>query len=167
MLRQTVITCDNLNATALYPDNIVVNEGVGGDETFDAAFVRIKSVLARHPDMTKALIMLGINDVLNGVPPGTGCSGALCDGTFKGNMQTLVDKIRWLDYPTNTVPSNIIPIVALTPPAWNSGITIRSYQLKLTAFRSDRISSDSLCPVRRSISRACSATIYIRTAWDM
>jgi lysophospholipase L1-like esterase len=109
-----------LNTTETYPTNIVFNEGIGGDESYDAAFTRIKSILDRHPDTDKVLIMLGTNDALATIPPGLSCSGAGCDGTFKGNLQTLVDKIRWADYPLNTVPSNITPVVALAPPAWNS-----------------------------------------------
>ena len=116
---EAVLT-DWLNTSEPYPDNIVVNEGIGGDETYDAAFVRIESILARHPDLNKTLIMLGTNDASNSIPSGAGCSGSSCNGTFKGNLQILVDKIRWLDYPKNKVPSNIMPIVALPPPAWNS-----------------------------------------------
>ena len=116
---EAVLT-DKLNTTEPYPDNIVVNEGIGGDETFDTAFVRIESILSRHPDLTAVLIMLGTNDAQNIIPSGAGCAGFSCDGTYKGNLQTLVDKIRWSDYPTNTVPSNITPIVARVPPAWNS-----------------------------------------------
>lgn len=32
----------------------------------------------------------------------------------------LVDKIRWSDYPSNTQPSGVIPVVAFPPPAWTS-----------------------------------------------
>ena len=116
---ESVLT-DTLNATGTYPTNLVFNEGIGGDETYDAAFTRIKSILDRHPTADKALILLGTNDATAAIPPGLGCSGAACNGTFKGNLQTLVDKIRWANYPTNTVPSNITPFVAFTPPAFNS-----------------------------------------------
>ena len=114
------LLADSLNTTNLNPTNIVFNEGIGGDETFDAAFTRIKSILDRHPGTNKVLILLGTNDSLAAIPPGLGCTGAACNGTFKGNLQTLVDKIRWADFPTNTVASNITPFVALTPPVFNA-----------------------------------------------
>lgn len=116
---ESVLT-DNLNTTEPVPTNIVFNEGIGGDETFDAAFTRIKSIRDRHPGANMVLILLGTNDASVAIPPGLGCSGASCNGTFKGNLQTLVDKIRWADYPTNSVASNITPIVALTPPVFNA-----------------------------------------------
>ena len=111
---------DKLNNNEAVTNNLVANEGVGGDESFDAAFTRVESILARHPGATEMLVLLGTNDALSTIPSGLGCSGAACDGTFKGNMQILVDKLRWLDYPANTIPSNITPLVSLTPPAWHS-----------------------------------------------
>ncbi|VAW77435.1 hypothetical protein MNBD_GAMMA13-1365, partial [hydrothermal vent metagenome] len=111
---------DKLNVNEAFTNNLVVNEGIGGDESFDAAFTRIDSILARHPETNRTLILLGTNDAQAVIPPGLGCTGAACDGTFKGNLQMLVDKITWLDYPANTVPSNITPIISLIPPAWNA-----------------------------------------------
>lgn len=69
---------------------IVYNEGIGGDESADTAFIRVDSIVARHPGGNNALVMLGTNDALASIPSGTGCSGIACDGTFKGNMQSLV-----------------------------------------------------------------------------
>ncbi|MEZ5598425.1 MAG: GDSL-type esterase/lipase family protein, partial [Pseudomonadales bacterium] len=109
---------DKLDATRVATPTIVINEGIGGDETFDAAFVRIDSILERHPDANRMLILLGTNDTFVPVDPGTGCSGSACDLTYKGNMQALVDKIIWADYPTNSVPSNIVPVIALGPPVF-------------------------------------------------
>ncbi|VAW83691.1 hypothetical protein MNBD_GAMMA16-1403, partial [hydrothermal vent metagenome] len=111
---------DKLNTNEAFANNLVVNEGIGGDESFDAAFVRIESILERHPETNQTLILLGTNDALSIIPSGLSCIGVTCDGTFKGNLQTLVDKVIWFDYPANTVSSNIMPVVSLIPPIWNS-----------------------------------------------
>ncbi len=122
------------------PTNVVFNEGIGGDRSDDTAFERIDSILSRHPEMDTALLMLGTNDTLAAMPSGLGCSGAACNGTYKGNMQTLVDKIRWSDYPTNTVASGIQILVAEPPPVfaganpWNSSSNnrLRDYNTVIT-----------------------------------
>ncbi|KAF0191356.1 MAG: hemagglutinin/hemolysin-like protein [Gammaproteobacteria bacterium] len=72
---------------------MVYNEGIGGDESADAAFTRVNSILARHPGSNKALVLLGTNDALAQIPSGSGCSGAACTGTFKGNMQSLINTL--------------------------------------------------------------------------
>ncbi len=108
---------DLLDATrANLSPTIVFNEGMGGDASDDAAFERIDSILERYPDVDTVLIALGTNDTFIPILSGQGCSGASCNNTYKGNIQTLVDKIRWLDYPTNTVPSFLNVRVALPPP---------------------------------------------------
>ncbi len=109
-----------LDATRGFTPTLVFNEGIGGDETFDAAFARIDSIKERHQAGDRVLIGLGTNDAFVPVPSGLGCSGGICAGTFKGNLQTLVDKIIWTNYPTNTVPSNIAVSIALTPPTFTS-----------------------------------------------
>jgi len=107
----------NLDATRIFETpTIVFNEGVGGDEAVDAAFTRIDSVLERYPDMDRVLLQFGTNDVFAPTPSGLGCTAGACTNTFKGYMQTLIDKIRYLDYPTNLVASNINIHVASTPP---------------------------------------------------
>ncbi|RKT47464.1 SGNH/GDSL hydrolase family protein [Thiocapsa rosea] len=121
---QAVLT-DLLDASApalnTAPANLVFNEGIGGDESFEAAFWRVDSIKARHGAMDTALIMVGTNDANVPIPSGLGCVGtSACGGTFKANLQTLVDKIRWANYPTNSVASGVTPIVALPPPTWNS-----------------------------------------------
>ncbi len=123
------------------PANVVFNEGIGGDRSDDTAFERIDSILSRHPGMDTALVMLGTNDTLAAMPSGLGCSGAACDGTYKGNMQTLIDKLRWANYPTNTVPSGIQILVAAPPPVfagsnpWNSASNnrLRDYNTVITS----------------------------------
>ena len=78
---------------SLHMPVIVYNEGIGGDESSDAAFIRINSILARHPDSNKALVLLGTNDALANIPTGSGCNGSACSGTYKGNMQALINTL--------------------------------------------------------------------------
>ena len=102
---------DLLTNTSGYP-NIIFNEGVPGDESVDAADTRIDSIIERHPGANLALILLGTNDALALVPSGQGCSGTLCDGTFNGNMQTLLDKV--------VAQAGKTAFVALVPPIFTS-----------------------------------------------
>ncbi|KAF0191115.1 MAG: Uncharacterized protein FD165_2190, partial [Gammaproteobacteria bacterium] len=91
---------------------IVYNEGIGGDESVDTAFNRIGSILARHSNSNKALVMLGTNDALALVPSGSGCTGTACNGTYKGNMQSLIN--------TMTAAGKTV-YTALPPPVFGSG----------------------------------------------
>ncbi len=109
---QAILT-DLLDETGPEPTNLVFNEGIGGDTSYNAAFSRVDSIKARHPDMNTALAMLGTNDSNQLIPSGLGCSGTSCNGTFKQNMQELVDKL---------VASGVAPVVALPPPAWTSSM---------------------------------------------
>ncbi len=89
-------TLADLLTDSLLKPNIIFNEGVQGDESWDGAFVRIDSILNRHIGSNKILVLYGTNDSKTWglpVPSGLGCNGTGCDGTFKGNMQALVDKI--------------------------------------------------------------------------
>ena len=107
-----------LNHNASYP-SIVYNEGIGGDKSYNAAYVRINSILERHPGANKALILLGTNDS-NGtlpVPSGLGCSGSSCAGTFKANMQALVNTL---------VSRQITPFVSRIPPTFGSSQASRN-----------------------------------------
>jgi lysophospholipase L1-like esterase len=81
------------NPLMSYP-NIAANEGFPGDKSTDG-LVRIPDVLARHPGAMHFLVLFGTNDaqVSSPVPSGLGCSGAACNGTFKGNMQQIIDAI--------------------------------------------------------------------------
>lgn len=105
---------------------VVFNEGMGGDASDDAAFERIVSIRERYPDMDTVLIGLGTNDTFIPIPSGLGCSGTACNGTYKGNLQALIDRIVWADYPQNTQPTFVRVRVALPPPEftqaspWNS-----------------------------------------------
>ena len=101
---------DLLTNTRGYP-HIIFNEGVPGDKTAD---MRIDSILERHPGANLVLILLGTNDALSRVPDGQGCSGTSCDGTFNGNMQTLLDKV--------VTQAGKKAYVALIPPIFTSPV---------------------------------------------
>ncbi len=101
---------DLLAATLVRPE-IVFNEGVPGDESADTLLFRIDSILERYPAAQEVLLLLGTNDAGARVPPGLGCTGSGCDGTFKGNMQGIVDRIAAAGKRT---------VVALIPPAFGS-----------------------------------------------
>lgn len=73
---------DLLTSTLGYP-HIVFNEGIGGDKSYEALNERINSILERHPESNKVLILLGTNDVGNEVT----------SNTFQQNMQALVDTV--------------------------------------------------------------------------
>jgi lysophospholipase L1-like esterase len=105
------VLTDLLDQTSPAPTNLVFNEGIGGDTSYKAAFLRVDSIKGRHAGMDTALVQLGTNDALALIPSGLGCSGTSCNGTFKQNMQALVDKL---------VASAVEPLVALPPPAFNS-----------------------------------------------
>ena len=123
------VLSDLLTDYLSYP-NIVFNEGIGGDKAFDAATVRIDSILERHPNATRALVMLGTNDSGSSlpVPSGLGCSGSACNGTYKQDMQTLVNTLR---------AAGKQPVVALVPPVFGNGSS--AFSQPLTANRNKRI----------------------------
>ncbi len=99
---------------------LVFNEGIGGDDSYITANVRISSILARHPRVDRVLIALGTIDTFEIIPSGEGCIGTACNGTFKGNMQTLIDKIRYTSYPRFNVPSGVVPVISLIPPEFTN-----------------------------------------------
>ena len=72
---------DLLTATRIFP-HIVFNEGIGGDTSGDA-LSRIDSILERHPNANKALIILGTNDASQSVDP----------LVYENNMRSLIKKI--------------------------------------------------------------------------
>ncbi len=100
-----------LNTTRSTP-SIIYNEGIGGDESVDTDLTRLASIMERHGNAPNhALIMLGTNDSGSLIPSGSGCSAAGCNGTYKGNMQSIVDRLN---------AKGILPWVALAPPAFGS-----------------------------------------------
>ncbi|MDP6829115.1 MAG: SGNH/GDSL hydrolase family protein, partial [Pseudomonadales bacterium] len=88
---------------------IVFNNGVPGDSSAGLLNSRIADVLERHADATTIVVLIGVNDAggASFTPSGLGCSGAACSGTFKGNVQAIVDQ---------AVAAGKIPLVVLTPP---------------------------------------------------
>jgi lysophospholipase L1-like esterase len=108
----------DLNLSASYP-YIVYNEGIGGDTSYKAAYQRISSIIERHPGSNMALIMLGTNDSGGSlpVPSGLGCSGNSCTGSFKANMQALVNTL---------ITKQITPIIARIPPTFGSSQVSRN-----------------------------------------
>jgi len=71
---------------------IVYNAGFSGDLS-STTIQRIDSILDRHAASTMALLMLGTNDSNSSVPSGSGCFESTCEGTFKGNMTTIVERL--------------------------------------------------------------------------
>jgi len=74
----------DLLTTSLSIPQIVYNEGLGGDTSQDADELRIDSILSRHEQTNKVLILLGTNDSGNGATPAA---------EYQDNMQSLVDKV--------------------------------------------------------------------------
>jgi len=98
----------NLNSTKNTPQ-YVVNEGISGETTGGTLDTRINSILERHDGLNKALIMLGIND-LTSISSGLHCSDSNCNGTYKGNLQSLI----------NTFDPGVTPIIDLPPPVFDT-----------------------------------------------
>jgi len=87
---------NDLLTQSLSIPHIVVDEGVGADDTDGALNLRLDSILARNPDSNRVLVLLGTNDADTSlpVPSGLGCNGTACNGTYKGNMQSIIDGIN-------------------------------------------------------------------------
>lgn len=81
----------------LHPETptIIFNSGFPGDRAHNVLWGgRLDPALEKHSDADHVLLMLGTNDVGGNVPSGTGCSGAACKDTFKGNMLEIIRRIR-------------------------------------------------------------------------
>ena len=101
------ILADLLSNVIGYP-HIVINEGIGGEESGDGA-ARIQSVIEAHPDAQYFLILFGTNDSSGSLPVQSGVGpGPPAPGTFKYNMQQIIDII-------NPVVTGKIPILAKVP----------------------------------------------------
>ncbi len=116
-----------LNASTSYP-NIVINEGIGGSKSSDT-LSQIDSIIARHPHANKALVLIGTNDSQGTlpIPSGLGLSGSAVAGTFKGNVQAVINKL--------TAAGVSTPVVALVPPSWRRTGSAPLYSDPLTASR--------------------------------
>ena len=101
---------DLLNTSKSTPQ-FVFNEGISGETTNGTLNNRINSILERQYNANKALIMLGTNDSsgLTPIDSGFDCTGAGCDGTYRGNMQAIIDLL---------LSNGITPIIAYPPPAF-------------------------------------------------
>jgi len=88
---------------------IIHKAATPGDTSLDSESQRLPSILERHHDANKAIITLGVNDSggINFTPSGLGCSDVTCSGTFKGNLQSLIDQLE---------DAGKFSIVALSPP---------------------------------------------------
>ena len=79
-----------------YP-HTVINEGVPGARSADGA-ATIANTVAKYPDVTLYLVLYGTNDssIFMPVPSGKGLNpgDAGYPGTFKDNMQQIVDAIN-------------------------------------------------------------------------
>ncbi len=115
----TDLITTNLNIPA-----IVYNEGIPGDDTYNANIYRIATILDRQDGVNKVLILLGTNDAGKMLPvqSGLGCSGSSCNGTYKGNMQSLINKV---------IAAGAVPIVGLVPPSFDVADPLNSAQNQL------------------------------------
>lgn len=114
---------------------MVYNEGIGGDESADTAYLRANSIIARHPGSHDALVMLGTNDTLASVPSGSGCSGSACNGTFKGNMQALANSLNSAGSAVRVaVPPPIFGTTApfANPAAHATNVRVQQYRTVIT-----------------------------------
>jgi lysophospholipase L1-like esterase len=103
---------DLLTSTLGQP-NLVGNEGVSGDRSWQARILRLDSIIERNklPKSNRALVMLGTNDsnVNNPEPSGEGCVGEACNGTYKGYMTDLITQLQGAG--RDTVYLSILPPV--------------------------------------------------------
>ncbi|WP_372682406.1 GDSL-type esterase/lipase family protein [Desulfosarcina sp.] len=96
-----------LTETNIYP-SIVVNEGIGGDQSGDLLNIRIDSILERNPELNKLTVLIGTNDSEASMPA--------TKTVFANNIQGIVDKIKAKN-------NDIQVVVGITPPAFGSGST--------------------------------------------
>lgn len=103
---------DMLTTTRGQP-NLVGNEGISGDRSWEARILRLSSILERNsvPKSNRALVLLGTNDsnATNPVASGLGCVGAACDNTYKGFMMDIVQQLQGAG--RDTVYVGILPPV--------------------------------------------------------
>ncbi|MEM7220376.1 MAG: putative Ig domain-containing protein [Pseudomonadota bacterium] len=90
------IVTEYLNDLPAFEPSVINNEGVPGDTSARILSDRLTGVLERHDDLSDMVVMIGVNDAGGAAftPSGLNCSGAACAGTFKGNMQAIIDQAR-------------------------------------------------------------------------
>ncbi len=101
---------DGLDRDAGFNNPIVFfNEGIPGVRSDGLLIDRLPSILERHAGSANlAFLQIGTNDAnRNELDPGLGCSGAGCDGTFKGYVLDTVLTLRG---------EGIEPFLARIPP---------------------------------------------------
>ena len=115
---------DLLNSTQPHL-NLVFDDAVPGDKSSHALNDRIASTIERHAEASHVLMALGTNDASGTTPVdhGLSCSGASCQGTFKGNMQAILDIIYG---------AGKTSIVALVPPRFGDNAGSAPYTNPLT-----------------------------------
>ena len=103
---------DLLNAEAAIR-GLVFNEGVGGDRSIDG-LQQLPQVLARHPGADAYLVQFGTNDQWEGVNSGVGLEDGQDGyaGSFKENMQRIIDLIRASDSNVNVLLAKVPPLQA-------------------------------------------------------
>jgi len=79
--------------------NLVGNEGISGDRSWETRILRLDSIIERNkiPRSNRALLMLGTNDSNAGSPEpsGEGCTPNVnCDGTYKGYMIDIIEQLQ-------------------------------------------------------------------------
>jgi len=91
---------------------MIYNEAVPGDESWELD-LRLFSIMERHPETTAAHVMIGTNDTGRSmpIPSGLGCSGASCNGTYKENIQNIIDTLN---------AASITPVIAYIPPVFKT-----------------------------------------------
>ncbi len=134
---------------ALGVPQIVFNEGVGGDDSFDLVFDRIDSVLRRHPGASTVQLLIATNDAPGALftPSGLGCTysdppaghqqdpagvpwPSDCAATVKGNIQWAVNKV---------LNAGKTPIVAEIPPAFGNTVSGAPYNDPVNGVRNQRV----------------------------
>jgi lysophospholipase L1-like esterase len=105
------ILSDLLTQAKEYP-NVVVNKGVSGDASADGLSL-LPSLLNQYPQSRFFLIQYGTNDAWAPVPSGLGLEpgDANYPGTFKDNMQQIIDMIK---------ANGKIPYLAKVPKAFDA-----------------------------------------------
>jgi len=103
---------------------MIYNEAVPGDESWELE-PRLFSILARRPEATIAQITIGTNDAgaTLPIPSGLGCSGAACNGTYKENVQNLINTLT---------AAGVTPVISLVPPTFGSSTPLTDSRNLLT-----------------------------------
>jgi lysophospholipase L1-like esterase len=88
------VLSDLLTAAKAYPVG-VMNEGIEGTASFNGV-TTIQSILDKHPNAQRIIIMYGHNDAVNSIPSGLGLppGDPGYAGSFKDNMQRMINSVK-------------------------------------------------------------------------